>query len=310
MSSCSICSESTNLSPLALQEMEILTKFVLSQEQIALILQTENPPPILCCQICSSTILSLAETQIENIASSLRAVISSRNGLFNKVRNESKISELPHLVAADNDSPADKISKNDDDQHLSECLEEEGEEIIVKVEPTYYYDDDDEVMSDPLNMPQNDDDNNSHHVANSGVKIPPNLVCTICQPNVTFTRYDVFMSRLRSNKIHPHLSEADIAALKKFVCKECGVMFTLNKGLLRHMRIHPDISAAEISAMRMRNRPINSKFGVGAPSKYVCKICQPSVTFHRSDTYKRHMRNKNIHPNLSEEDISGGLYNS
>ncbi|XP_035700793.1 uncharacterized protein LOC118433207 [Folsomia candida] len=119
-STCSICSESTNLSPLALQEMEILAKFVLSQEQISLILKTEDHPPIFCCKICSSVILSLAKltTKIENITISLRAVISSRNGLFNKLRNQSKISEVCHQIAAK--SECHKVS-NDDDQQLTKC---------------------------------------------------------------------------------------------------------------------------------------------------------------------------------------------
>ncbi|OXA39956.1 hypothetical protein Fcan01_25388 [Folsomia candida] len=89
-SCCSICPASTNLRPLALQEVEILAKFVLNQEQISLILQTDHHPPILCCKICSSAIHSLAKlsTQIENIAVFLRASISIGDGLFNKGRNQ------------------------------------------------------------------------------------------------------------------------------------------------------------------------------------------------------------------------------
>ncbi|OXA49908.1 uncharacterized protein LOC110854583 [Folsomia candida] len=133
---CSICSESINLRPLALQEMEILAKFVLSQEQISLILRTEDHPPIFCCKICSSVILSLAElsTQIENITISLRAVISSRNGLFHKLKNsESKIE-----IAAK--SECHKVS-NHDDQQLTKCLEEE-EKFSIKPHPTYDHDND------------------------------------------------------------------------------------------------------------------------------------------------------------------------
>lgn len=85
--SCSICSESINLSPLAVQEMEILAKFVLNQEQISLIFQTDHHPAIFCCKICSSAILSLAKLSktIENVTISLRAVISGGNGVLNKL---------------------------------------------------------------------------------------------------------------------------------------------------------------------------------------------------------------------------------
>lgn len=44
--------------------------------------------------------------------------------------------------------------------------------------------------------------------------------------------------------------------------------------------------------------------GVPAEPKYVCKICQPNVAFDRHRNYKRHMTNKNIHPDISSADIA------
>lgn len=37
---------------------------------------------------------------------------------------------------------------------------------------------------------------------------------------------------------------------------------------------------------------------VDAEAKYVCKICQPNVTFVKTVNLIRHMRNKNVHPDV------------
>ncbi|XP_035716669.1 PR domain zinc finger protein 5-like [Folsomia candida] len=294
---CSICTESgTNLRPLAVQEMEILAKFVLNQEQVSLIFQTESHPPILCCKICYSAILSLAKlsTQIENITSSLRAVISSRNGLFNKGRNEpAKISELSLEIPAN----IDQISNNDDDQQLTGCLEEE-EEFVIKVEPIYDDEDDDrdEITSDPLNLSENEDD--EPNFANSEVDAESKLVCKICRPNVTFTRADAYKRHMINKKKHPDISDADILTTGRHVCKKCGVKFARKERLLRHMSNHSD---ADMGA----NKDVtNSESDVEVELSYKCKMCQPKAIFHRLDTFKRHLKNKNIHPDLSEADVA------
>ncbi|XP_021960805.1 uncharacterized protein LOC110856619 isoform X1 [Folsomia candida] len=229
---CSICAESgANLRPLAHQEMEILAKFVLNQEQISLISQTEDHPPIFCCKICSSVILSLAKltTQIENITISLRAVISSRNGLFNKGRNDSKISEWSHEIAANNVSNA---SNNDVDQQLNEV----EEEFTVKVEPIEDDDDDPcKITRDPLSLECEDS-----NLANSESA----YVCKICQPNVPFTKKDHLVRHLKNKNIHPDVSHDAFPGLKpllsgKFACKLCGTKFARDQDLLRHLRYIP-----------------------------------------------------------------------
>lgn len=90
---CSICSETTGLNPISIEEMNILVKCVLNPEQLSLILLTQDHPPIFCCKMCSSTILSLMKlkTEIDIITTGLRAVISSRGGLFNQVNKNSTI---------------------------------------------------------------------------------------------------------------------------------------------------------------------------------------------------------------------------
>ncbi|XP_021958702.1 zinc finger protein 572 isoform X1 [Folsomia candida] len=305
--SCSICSESINLRPLALQEMEVLAKFVLSQEQISLILQTDDHPPILCCKICSSVILSLAKlsTQIENITISLRAVISSRNGLFHKLRNESKIS------ATDNNSPAEQIPQNDDDdQQLTGWIEVE-EEFSVKVEPITDNIDDKtgDPTPDPLYEPdtsesEDGDSDSDPVIANSDVKPESKFACKICLPNVTFSRGDHYRRYVENKNIHPDISDSSFArvqarlASKKFACDECDKRFTYLENLLRHMRnknIHPDISDAEIAAVAKKNFTNCEPFAK-PELKFECKICQPNVTFLRYHNYKGHMTDKKIHP--------------
>ncbi|XP_035716646.1 zinc finger protein 16 isoform X2 [Folsomia candida] len=273
-SSCSICTESTNLRPLAVQEMEILAKFVLNQEQISLIFQTDHHPAIFCCKICSSAILSLAKlsTQIENITISLRAVISSRNGLFNKGRNEPakitaafkiaadsiandqmltgcleeeedfKISELSYQAAANIGRPPVKISNNEDNLQLPGGLEDE-QEFAIKVEPVY----DDDYISE-------NDDQDSNLVNSEGEDLSK-FTCTICQPNVSFERNYSLQRHLRTAKIHADLTEADIAALvkkakryrrplppkrKPVSCPHCDQRFTSYRGMYRHKRSSHD----------------------------------------------------------------------
>lgn len=96
---------------------------------------------------------------------------------------------------------ADQIpdSDDDDDQQLNGCIEEE--EFSVKVEPTY--DDDDEITSDPLNLSENGDDLDP--VGNS-VESP--FVCTMCQPNVTFTSAKTRMVHMRNKNFHPDVAAA------------------------------------------------------------------------------------------------------
>ncbi|XP_035712998.1 zinc finger protein Xfin-like isoform X1 [Folsomia candida] len=313
LSTCSICSESgTNQRPLAVQQMEILAKFVLNQEQISLILQTDDHLPIFCCKICSSAILSLAKltTQIENITISLRAIISRRNGPFNKVRNESaEISESAHQV------------DNDDSHQLTG-----EEEFSVKVEPTYG----DEITPDPPKSDHSDVD-----VANSHV---PKYVCKICRPNAAFSCYHTYKRHMKNKNIHPDVSEANIADYqphlesRKFVCKICKRKFLKKSHLERHMRsknTHPDVSDPAFSLEQEFSVKVeltnddgdeitsdppyhpesddyHSDVDVANSNvpKYVCKICHPNATFPRWDTYKRHMKNKKIHPDVSEADIA------
>ncbi|XP_021963562.1 zinc finger protein 813 [Folsomia candida] len=126
-SCCSICSGSSNLSRLALQEMELLVKFVLTREQVSLIFQTGEYPQIFCCKICSSAILSLAKLSktIENVTISLRAVISGGNGVLNKLGKGYKISELANGDGA--------ILLKNEDQQLAGCRKRG--QFTVKVEP-------------------------------------------------------------------------------------------------------------------------------------------------------------------------------
>ncbi|XP_035716617.1 zinc finger protein 563-like [Folsomia candida] len=39
-------------------------------------------------------------------------------------------------------------------------------------------------------------------------------------------------------------------------------------------------------------------------SNFACEICQPIATFSNSTNYKRHMMNKNIHPDVSDADVA------
>ncbi|XP_035716800.1 zinc finger protein Xfin-like [Folsomia candida] len=258
--------------------MGILAKFVLSQGQISLILQAEDHPPIFCCKICSSAILSLAKltTQIENITIALRSVISSRNGLFNQLRNDSKIIELWREIAA---CPADTISNNNDDTGSFE-----EEEFSVKFEPTS---EDENCDDDDDTTPAESDDSDG---ANFDVHAESKYVCTKCQPNVTFTQYDSLIRHMKNKNIHPDISDAYISHLqlrlapKKFTCKICNMKFARNTDLQRHLR----------------NKKIHPVAAFG--KKYVCKTC--NATFTRLDGYKRHMTNKNIHPDLSDVAIA------
>ncbi|XP_021959123.1 zinc finger and BTB domain-containing protein 41 isoform X1 [Folsomia candida] len=255
-SCCSICSESTNLLPLAVQEMEILAKFVLSQEQISLILQTEDHPPIFCCKICSSAILSLAKlsTQIENITISLRAVISSRNGLFNKLRNEAKIIESSQLDAHQDV----KLSPNDDHPRLTGWIEEE---FSVKIEPIEYDEDDHEISPNP----EEDLPFSGSNCDFRGSK----FACKICQPTLTFsTRYNFErhmkqkhpktpIPAIRKRKLKkqsrlegenakksetstapPRRKRRHMPALEKpHPCPECEKRFISRPGLRKHVRV-------------------------------------------------------------------------
>ncbi|OXA49247.1 Zinc finger protein 91 [Folsomia candida] len=327
-SPCSICTESgTNLRPLAVQEMNILAKFVLNQEQISHILQTDHHPAIFCCKICSSAILSLAKltTQIENITISLRAVISSRNGLFKKLGNEFKIS------ATRNASPTDKISNADDDQQLTKRLQEEEkitikfeptcdellnklrnedakisgndddddqqlngcieeEEFSVKVEPTY--DDDDEITSDPLNLSENGDDLDP--VGNS-VESP--FVCTMCQPNVTFTSAKTRMVHMRNKNFHPDVAAAINSriqarlASKKLQCKLCGQKFSRYNALKVHFRNqHPgeNIPAKISRTKKSEKSNITQSLVPPKQNPFPCPKCDKSFTSYRS--IHRHKR--------------------
>lgn len=51
----------------------------------------------------------------------------------------------------------------------------------------------------------------------------------------------------------------------------------------------------------------NSESDVEVELSYKCKMCQPKAIFHRLDTFKRHLKNKNIHPDLSEADVAGEI---
>ncbi|XP_035715925.1 uncharacterized protein LOC110860085 isoform X2 [Folsomia candida] len=340
---CSICSEWTNLSPLAVQEIEILAKFVLNQEQISLILQSDDhPPSILCCKICSSAILSLAKlsTRIENITISLRAVISSRNGLFN---NESKIG------AADTGCPVDKNSNNDhddDEQQLTGYIDEE--EFLVKVEPTSDDDEDDDdrykSLSDPLydpDRPQTPDDDTSD-LAKSEVKPPPKFVCHVCRLkfsknqslffhmrnihpdgdfsnvqtgllprpfackicNMKFARNDNLFFHMRN--IHPDSDFSDVQARfrpKKYACKLCNMKFALIPNIRRHLRNkkkHPNLSDADISVLESE---------IDTEPKFVCEVCQPNVAFAENEDFVRHLRDKKIHPEFPGPQIASDFYN-
>ncbi|OXA45940.1 Zinc finger and SCAN domain-containing protein 22 [Folsomia candida] len=252
-SSCSICAESTNLRPLAVQQMEILAKFVLNQDQISLILQTEDHPAIFCCKFCTSAIHTLAKLsmQIENITISLRAVISSRNGLFNKVGNElGKICEFPHgIIKREVSSPA---PNNDDDQELTGFVEEE-EEFSVKIEPTYEeVDNSGEVdncgkevdncvevdsyggevdkscgeVAGCVNIPPNSastkptafEGEDDSALANSNFPAESEYLCEICQPNVTFATHDTHLDHM--NDLH-HVTTAPIISAAKKSGERC-----------------------------------------------------------------------------------------
>ncbi|OXA41375.1 Zinc finger and BTB domain-containing protein 38 [Folsomia candida] len=302
---CSICSEWTNLSPLAVQEIEILAKFVLNQEQISLILQSDDhPPSILCCKICSSAILSLAKlsTRIENITISLRAVISSRNGLFN---NESKIGELSYETAADTGCPVDKNSNNDhddDEQQLTGYIDEE--EFLVKVEPTSDDDEDDDdrykSLSDPLydpDRPQTPDDDTSD-LAKSEVKPPPKFVCHVCR--LKFSKNQSLFFHMRN--IHPDDVQARFRP-KKYACKLCNMKFALIPNIRRHLRNkkkHPNLSDADISVLESE---------IDTEPKFVCEVCQPNVAFAENEDFVRHLRDKKIHPEFPGPQIASDFYN-
>ncbi|XP_035716113.1 uncharacterized protein LOC110860353 isoform X1 [Folsomia candida] len=290
---CSICSESTSLSTITVQQMEILAKFVLNQEQVSLF---EDHPPIFCCKICSSAILSLAKlsTQIENITISLRAVISRRNGLFNKVKNEGKISEFSNDIGG---CPADHVSNNDDAQQLTGFVEEE--EFFIKVEPTDDDEDDDDrhnTTSDPLYDP-----GRPEYDADSEDK----CVCKIC--NVKFVTKRSLMRHLSNKKIHPEIPHADFYHIstrkvrKEWVCKLCKMNFNVFYYFDRHLRnkkIHPDISEAEILALESSYVKPN----------FVCQVCQPNVIFADNDDFVRHLRDKNIHPDFASAQVPSKFY--
>ncbi|XP_035713836.1 uncharacterized protein LOC110857251 isoform X1 [Folsomia candida] len=187
LGSCCICSESRNLRPIATQEMDILTKFVLNGGQMSLILQTEDYSAIFCCKICSSVLHSLAKltTQIENITISLRAVISSRSRIFRKVKRETEI-ELP-----DAGCHADVVTNHGDDQ-LTGFVEEE--EFAIKLE-SIDKDGDDEIREDPLYIP------GLSEVAR-GRKSKREHVCTMC--GKTFGRFRTLFMHMGNRNIHPN----------------------------------------------------------------------------------------------------------
>ncbi|XP_035700737.1 uncharacterized protein LOC110861660 isoform X2 [Folsomia candida] len=308
--SCSICSESINLSPLAVQEMEILAKFILSQEQISLILQTEDHSPIFCCKICSSAILSLANltTQIENITISLRAVISSRNGLFNKLRKESEISELSHEIVANRDS------------YCSGSIDEE--EFSVKVEPIYDDNDDDnrdEITSDPLYEPDmSESDDASSDAANSDVEAESKYTCEICQPKAKFSRYSNYLRHMTNKKIHPDICD-DFAISKKtkrlvvplnqFPCPKCDQSFTSHGAFHRHKsiahdkvhsqrkctlcpKVFPHLNLLQRHTRKCHTVPVPSQRG-----RHSCVMCLK--TFSSSGNRNRHVELVHFHDKTS-----------
>ncbi|XP_035713008.1 zinc finger protein 521 isoform X1 [Folsomia candida] len=289
---CSICTESgTNLRPLTLQLTEILAKFeILNQEQISLISQTDHHPAIFCCKICSSAILSLAKltTQIANITISLRAIISSRNGLFNKGRKEdAKITELCHEIAANN---------GNNDQQLSGCVEEE-EEFSVKVEPICDEDDvDDDNLDEITPHPSSESDDDSD-LANSDVGVE--LICKICHPNATFYDNAGYERHLKNKNIHPDISEDDIAHLqqpdsvkRKFACKLCKCKFAKKVNLLRHLasrKLRPDLSEVDLAAATAAVKTTERKRSVPPKRKeFPCPKCDK--TFASKVGLQKHNR--------------------
>ncbi|XP_021960694.1 zinc finger protein Xfin isoform X1 [Folsomia candida] len=306
--SCSICTESgTNLHALAVQEMEILAKFVLNQEQISLILQTEDHPPVFCCKTCSSATLSLAKltTEIENIPLSLRAVISSRNGLFNKVRNDSKVSELRKCsICSESGTNLRPIAIQEMEILAKFVLNQVQISLILQTE--------------------------DH---------PPIFCCKICSSailslaklttqieNITISLRAVISSRnglfnklrkvngniselcheIATNNVSPAdtISTNDEAQLTG--CFEEDVEFSIKVGPTSD---HDDDDLGEITSdppYHPESDDYHSDVAVANSHvlKYVCKICHPNATFLRWDTYKRHMKNKNIHPDVSDADIA------
>ncbi|XP_035700794.1 zinc finger protein 423-like [Folsomia candida] len=238
--------------------MDILAKFVLNQEKISLILQTEDHPAIFCCEICSSAIHSLAKltTQIENITISLRAVISSRNGLFSRIqRNEpTLITKFPH-TGSDGVCQRDDL-ENIDDLQLPGDIEEE--EFCVKVEPPSDHennvDDDDElneIGSDPLFIPEESDDADAN-LPDSGVDVASKFVCTLCKPNVAVTTIVTLKRHLKNTKVHENISRADYLAImnaakakkahvlqveKRYPCAQCEKRFGWKAALVRHVTV-------------------------------------------------------------------------
>ncbi|XP_035711659.1 zinc finger protein 354A-like [Folsomia candida] len=294
---CSICSESTNLLPLAVQEMEILAKFVLSQEHISLILQTEDHPPIFCCKICSSAILSLAKlsTQIENITISLRAVISSRNGLFNKLRSGSKTIEPSRDGEDFGVRHGVTLLHNGDHPGPTESV---YEEFSVKVEPPDDHDQDDhEIESDADS-------------ALSEPKSPPErtkswskYVCKICQPNVTFRRVDNLTRHMNQKHAPKRTTTSGFTRRCPGVerphgCPKCDKRFIRGPSLRKHFRaVHEGLRVKRkctlcpevFSSIAMVRKHMQKFHHVVQPTskRTPCEMC--TKTFSNSTGLHRHV---------------------
>ncbi|OXA43327.1 Protein suppressor of hairy wing [Folsomia candida] len=219
-SCCSICSGSSNLSRLALQEMELLVKFVLTREQVSLIFQTGEYPQIFCCKICSSAILSLAKLSktIENVTISLRAVISGGNGVLNKLGKGYTLSEL---------SDGDATLQKNADQRLPGCRPKGR--FTVKMEP-----EEDEMQVEIPEIPENscsDFDAGSESVFGHDSKFG----AEICQPFIVTRSKKVVTAGFRDVSENDANLLSGLEALKP-VCKICAKTFYRLCNLRRHMR--------------------------------------------------------------------------